>query len=59
VAASNPGFSAGSETAEKNSLEWVTPGHPLHEALRRYVLEVARESMADGACFYSVDVDGQ
>lgn len=57
VAASYPRFSADRETAEKNSLEWVTPGHPLFEALRRHALEAARESMADGACFYSLDVD--
>ena len=30
-----PRFSTDRDTAEKNNLEWVTPGHPLFEALRR------------------------
>ena len=42
------------DTAEKNNLEWVTPGHPLFEALRRTSLESGRESFAKGACFYSL-----
>ncbi len=57
LAARYPRFSTDRETAEKNSLEWVTPGHPLFEALRRHLLEAARESLADGACFYSLDVE--
>jgi Domain of unknown function (DUF3883) len=44
------------ETADKNNLEWVTPGHPLFEALRRHSVEKARDSLADGACFYSLEV---
>ncbi len=42
------------EAAEKNTLEWVTPGHPLFEALRRNALEKAAESFGQGACFYSL-----
>jgi len=42
-------------TAEKHNLEWVTPGHPLFEALRRSVLEEARPVFSDGGCFYSLD----
>ena len=42
------------DTAENNNLEWVTPGHPLFEALRRSSLESGRESFAKGACFHSL-----
>ena len=42
------------ETAEEKNLEWVTPGHPLFEALRRSSLESGRESFAKGACFHSL-----
>ena len=40
--------------AENNNLEWVTPGHPLFEALRRSSLESGREPFAKGACFHSL-----
>ncbi|MDO9210619.1 MAG: DUF3883 domain-containing protein, partial [Deltaproteobacteria bacterium] len=42
------------EIAEKNNLEWVTPGHPLFEALRRHDLNLAQEHLGKGACFYSL-----
>jgi hypothetical protein len=42
------------ETAESNDLEWVTPGHPLFEAIRRHSFAQAREALAKGACFYSL-----
>ncbi len=45
------------ETAEEHNYEWVTPGHPLFEALRRHTLELARESFGKGACFYSLQHD--
>lgn len=45
------------ETAEQNHLEWVTPGHPLFEAVRRHTLSVARPELAKGACFYSLNHD--
>ena len=38
-----PRFSTDRETAEKNNLEWVTPGHPLFEAMRRHTLDKARD----------------
>jgi superfamily II DNA or RNA helicase len=57
LAARYPRFSTDRETAEKNNLEWVTPGHSMFEALRRHVLDSARQSFADGACLYSLDVD--
>ena len=43
------------DTAEEHDLEWVTPGHPLFEALRRHGLDRGREAFAKGACFHSVD----
>ncbi len=52
-----PRLSTDRETAEKQNLEWVTPGHPLFEALRRSTLERGNESLAAGACFYSLDHD--
>jgi hypothetical protein len=54
LAVKYPRLSTDRETAEKNNLEWVTPGHPLFEALRRHALASARESFAKGACFYSL-----
>jgi superfamily II DNA or RNA helicase len=41
-------------TADRHHLEWVTPGHPLFEALRRRAWEAARPALAEGACFYSL-----
>ncbi len=49
-----PRLSTDRKVAEENSLEWVTPGHPLFEALRRNALELAQPIFADGACFYSL-----
>jgi len=42
------------ETAENNNLEWVTPGHPLFEALRRHTYTLAQDVFSKGACFYSL-----
>ncbi len=50
-----PRFSTERTIADKNNLEWVTPGHPLFEALRRHTLDKARDSLAGGACFYSLE----
>jgi superfamily II DNA or RNA helicase len=50
-----PRLSTDRETADANHLEWVTPGHPLFEALRRHTLDAARDSLARGACFYSLE----
>ncbi len=49
-----PRLSTDRETADRNHLEWVTPGHPLFEALRRHGLEAARDAFARGACFHSL-----
>ena len=42
------------KTAEEGNLEWVTPGHPLFEALRRNSLEEGHETLSRGACFHSL-----
>ncbi len=49
-----PRLSTDRETADANHLEWVTPGHPLFEALRRHGLDAAQRAFARGACFYSL-----
>ena len=49
-----PRCSTDRETAERDNLEWVTPGHPLFEAMRRHALVRSREDLASGACFYSL-----
>jgi superfamily II DNA or RNA helicase len=53
IAARYPRCSTDRETAEKNLLEWVTPGHPLFEAIRRHTTALAIKSFGQGACFYS------
>ena len=55
VAAKYPRLSTDRDTATRHNLEWVTPGHPLFEALRRYALSAAREAFASGACFHSLE----
>jgi len=49
-----PRCSTDRDTAEKNSLEWVTPGHPLFEAIRRHTRTQASEAFGKGTCFYSL-----
>ena len=49
-----PRLSTDRETAEENNLEWVTPGHPLFEALRRNSVDLGRDAFVQGACFYSL-----
>jgi len=41
------------KTAGEEKLEWVTPGHPLFEAVRRHVLAEGQEPMQHGASYYS------
>ena len=55
LAARYPRLSTDRDTAEEHNLEWVTPGHPLFEALRRHGLERGREAFATGACFHSLE----
>jgi len=54
LASRYPRFATDRKVAEENALEWVTPGHPLFEALRRNAVEQARAAFADGACFHSL-----
>jgi superfamily II DNA or RNA helicase len=55
LAAKYPRCSTDRETAEKEHLEWVTPGHPLFEAVRRNTADQARDHLGKGACFYSLN----
>jgi hypothetical protein len=57
LAAKYPRCSTDRETAEKNNLEWVTPGHPLFEAIRRNTHDKALPVMGRGATFYSLQHD--
>jgi len=52
-----PRCSTEREVAEKNSLEWVTPGHPLFEAVRRHTSSLAVSAFGTGACFHSIQHD--
>ncbi len=54
LATKYPRISTDRDTAEKNNLEWITPGHPLFEALRRHTLNLSQEPLGKGACFYSL-----
>ncbi len=49
-----PRCSTERETAEKHKLEWVTPGHPLFEAVRRHTAGLATEPFTSGAVYYSL-----
>lgn len=52
-----PRLSTHRETADENNLEWVTPGHPLFEAVRRHAFTLAQEAFKKGACFHSLAHD--
>jgi len=49
-----PRLSTDRETADTNNLEWVTPGHPLFEAVRRHTFYSSQEDFKKGACFFSL-----
>lgn len=49
-----PRCSTDREIAETEKLEWVTPGHPLFEAIRRHTHNQALSVLATGATFYSL-----
>ncbi|WP_460036213.1 helicase-related protein [Methylothermus subterraneus] len=57
LAAKYPRCSTDRETAETNNLEWVTPGHPLFEAIRRHTYAQALDVFGKGATFYSLQHD--
>lgn len=43
---------------EKNpQIEWVTPGHPLFEAVRTMILKQSAEDLENGAIFYDLHRD--
>lgn len=50
-----PRLTTDRKTADKNALEWITPGHPLFEALRRHTWDNSVEAVANGACLYWLD----
>ena len=52
-----PRLSTDRDTAEENNLEWVTPGHPLFEALRRHGFDNGQDAFARGARFHSLAHD--
>ncbi|MFY9342177.1 MAG: helicase-related protein [Planctomycetota bacterium] len=49
-----PRLSTDRDVAEQHHLEWVTPGHPLFEAIRRHTLTLAANAFQQGACFWSL-----
>jgi hypothetical protein len=49
-----PRCSTDRETAETEKLEWVTPGHPLFEAIRRHTNARALDVLSSGATFHSL-----
>jgi superfamily II DNA or RNA helicase len=49
-----PRCSTDRDTAELEKLEWVTPGHPLFEAIRRHTHALALDVLGKGASFYSL-----
>ena len=55
IAVRYPRLSTDRSTADADNLEWVTPGHPLFEALRRQSVERGQDAFAKGACFHSID----
>jgi hypothetical protein len=54
LGAKYPRCSTDRHTAEKGNLEWVTPGHPLFESIRRHTVAQAQDDLGKGACFYSL-----
>jgi superfamily II DNA or RNA helicase len=57
VAVRYPRLSTDRMTAQNHRLEWVTPGHPLFEALRGHVVDQAGDPFQRGATFYSLHHD--
>ncbi|EQD45925.1 helicase domain-containing protein, partial [mine drainage metagenome] len=50
-----PRITTDRESADRTHDEWVTPGHPLFEALRLHAWNLAQVDLGKGACFYSVE----
>ncbi len=49
-----PRCSTDRDAAETGKLEWVTPGHPFFEAIRRHTHARALDVLAKGATFHSL-----
>ena len=49
-----PRCSTDRDTAETEKLEWVTPGHPLFESVRRHTHARALDVLGKGATFHSL-----
>jgi len=49
-----PRCSTDRDIAESHNLEWVTPGHPLFEAIRRHTVYQSLDDMGKGATFFSI-----
>ncbi len=49
-----PRCSTDRDAAETGKLEWVTPGHPLFEAIRRHTRARALDVLGQGATFHSL-----
>jgi superfamily II DNA or RNA helicase len=49
-----PRCSTDRDAAETEKLEWVTPGHPLFEAIRRHTHTLSLDVLNKGATFYSL-----
>ncbi len=58
LAVKYPRCSTDRETAETNNLEWITPGHPLFEAIRRHTCAEALPVFGKGATFHSLRHEG-
>ncbi|MEW6749357.1 MAG: helicase-related protein [Candidatus Latescibacterota bacterium] len=52
-----PRCSTDRDAADREHLEWVTPGHPLFEAVRRHTHAHAQGVLARGSAFYSLQHD--
>lgn len=52
-----PRCSTDRDTAESQKLEWVTPGHPLFEAVRRHLVAQSADVLGKGATFHSLQHD--
>ena len=57
LAARYPRCSTDRDNAQEHALEWVTPGHPLFEAIRRHARERTLDPVASGASFHSLAHD--
>ncbi len=57
LAARYPRCSTDRDAAQAHGLEWVTPGHPLFEAVRRHARDRAIDPLARGATFHSLAHD--